>query len=231
MGKQIRKTQKLFIKYRKWRGGKTKIDTRPGGLYHDYMPGNGPARKGLLLTDGTISLRPPLFKDIKAVHTSARESLADMFPWMPWAHKDYSVKESRFWLKSRPEAWKNGAEYDFAIVDARDGSFLGGCGLNNIDHPNRTANLGYWVRSSRAGRGIAPAATLLLAGWGFKELRLNRIEIKMATGNVRSQRVAEKVGARREGIMRDRFLLYGRAYDAMLYSLLPADLDNRFPKE
>jgi ribosomal-protein-serine acetyltransferase len=116
-------------------------------------------------------------------------------------------------------------------VEARDGSLLGGCSINNIDQQNRTANLGYWVRSSRTGQGIAPAATLLLAGWGFKELHLNRIEIKTATGNIRSQRVAEKVGAKREGIMRDRFFLYGQAYDAILYSLLPADLDARFQKE
>ena len=169
-------------------------------------------------------LRSYRLKDARDVFDAARESLTAMYPWMPWAHKDYSIKDSREWMKKRPHEWGNGIEYDFAIFDARDGSFLGACGLNRIDHANRSANLGYWVRSSRMGKGIAPAATLLLAGWGFKELGLNRIEIVVAVGNLRSQRVAEKTGAQREGVMRNRLYLYDQIHDAALYSLVPGDL-------
>ena len=74
------------------------------------------------------------------------------------------------------------------------------------------------------GQGIAPAATVLLARWGFQELRLRRIEIIVATGNVRSQRVAEKAGAQREGVLRQRIKINDRMHDAAMYSLVPGDI-------
>ena len=56
--------------------------------------------------------------------------------------------------------------YDFAIIDT-NGTYAGGCGVNHINRLDRFANLGYWVRTSRAGRGIAPAAVLQLISWTF----------------------------------------------------------------
>ena len=107
----------------------------------------------------------------------------------------------------RAGAWEKGTEYEFAIIDAKDGSFLGGCGLNQINYKKRIANLGYWVRTSRTKRGVASAAVRLLAQFGLGKLKLNRIEIMAAVGNKASQRVAEKVGARREGILRKRIVV------------------------
>jgi RimJ/RimL family protein N-acetyltransferase len=56
--------------------------------------------------------------------------------------------------------------FAFVITDALDGTLLGGTGLNNLSLEYRLANLGYWVRSSRRGQGIAPAAARLLACFG-----------------------------------------------------------------
>jgi RimJ/RimL family protein N-acetyltransferase len=68
--------------------------------------------------------------------------------------------------------WKKWSEYEFAITDSRDGFFLGGCGLNHINRAHQIANLGYWARSSRAKQDIATAAVLLVARFGFDELKL-----------------------------------------------------------
>src|SRR4030042_853957 len=142
-------------------------------------------RKKLELTDGRIVLRPNRKEYIEATYKAIRESLAELSPWLPFAHKDYAIKETREWLKKRPGEWKKGTSYDFAIFDAKDEIYLGGCGINDIDKVYRKANLGYWVRTSRTGRGVATAATLLLAKWAFEELKLNRIEIVVATDNQR----------------------------------------------
>jgi RimJ/RimL family protein N-acetyltransferase len=85
---------------------------------------------------------------------------------------------------------------------------------------NRFANLGYWVRSSAAGRGVAPAAVRQVAAYAFRETDLNRLEIVIAVGNSRSQRVAEKVGATREGVLRSRLVLPSGPSDAVMYSLV-----------
>jgi ribosomal-protein-serine acetyltransferase len=182
-------------------------------------------KRDIVLTDGKVSLRPYQPADAENLYTAVRESLPELVVWMPWAHADYSLKESREWLKGKPAEWKAGIAYDFAILDGKNGTYLGGGAINRIDHENLGANLGYWIRSSQTGEGLATATALLLARWGFKELGLNRIEIVVATDNKRSQRVAEKTGARREGILRNRILIHGRAHDAVMFSLVPQDLN------
>jgi ribosomal-protein-serine acetyltransferase len=181
------------------------------------------------LTDGRVLLRPYEKRDAAETYKAIRESIKEMSPWLPFAHPDYSPDESRDWIKRRPGEWKHGYCYEFIILDAKDGACLGGMGINRIDYDNGLANLGYWVRSTRTGQGVAPAAARLLAGWGFKTLRLNRIEIIVAVENMRSQRVAEKLGAQREGILRNRLLLHGKPHDAVSFSLVPGDFSN--PRE
>ena len=180
--------------------------------------------KEIRLTDGVVSLEPYRISDIDRLYQAVRESVTEMSPWMPWCHVAYSIEESQAWVESRAEAWKKGTQYDFVITDARDGSFLGGCGLSHIDQANQIANLGYWVKTSRAKRGVASAAVRLLAQFGLGKLKLNRIEITAAVGNKASQRVAEKVGARREGILRNRIVVHDRVYDAVMFSVIPEDL-------
>ena len=177
-----------------------------------------------MLTRGIVILRPYRQSDAGDIFEAVRESLAEISPWLSFAHKDYSIKETREWLRARPRDWKKGTAYDFAILDVRDGTFLGGCGLNAIDNENHRANLGYWVRTGRTGQGVATIATLLLSEWSFKELALKRVEILVATGNKHSQRVAAKVGAKREGILRNRITVHDATYDAIMYSLIPGDI-------
>ena len=181
-------------------------------------------RKGLELTDGKILLRPYRMSDAKEAYNAIKESVAELSVWLPFAHEFYSLKENRAWVKKRPEDWKKGRVYEFAIFDTKDGTIIGGCGINGINKVDKHANLGYWVRTDRTGQGVAPAATLLLAKWGFNTLKLNRIEILVATGNQRSLRVAEKVGAKREGVLRNRILIRDKAYDAVMHSLIPGDV-------
>lgn len=150
---------------------------------------------------------------------AVRESVPDLRPWMPWCHPDYSVEESRSWLELQVSAFQQRAEFEFAIV-APDGRILGGCGLNHLDPLNRRANLGYWVRSSEARRGVATAAVRLLRAWAFANTDLVRLEVVIASGNAASHRVAEKAGATREGTLRSRLLLHGIAHDATMFSFV-----------
>jgi RimJ/RimL family protein N-acetyltransferase len=81
--------------------------------------------------------------------------------------------------------------------------------------------LGYWVRESRQGQGIAGEIARLIADFGFRMLGLARIEIVVAEENYPSRRVAEKLGASFEGIARRRILMCGASIDAAIYSLIP----------
>jgi RimJ/RimL family protein N-acetyltransferase len=181
-------------------------------------------QKKVVLTDGKVTLRPIRMSDLKELYAVIKESAAEISAWLPFAREDYAIEETRTWLKKSPKEWRRGTAYEFAILDAGDGKIIGGCGLNGIDKMNHRANLGYWVRTSHTGRGIAPAATLLLAKWGFDMLKLNRVEILVAVENARSLRVAEKAGAKREGILRNRLLIRNQGHDAVMHSLIPGEV-------
>ncbi len=167
----------------------------------------------------TISLRAYLPTDAQALYEAARESVAEMHRWLPWCRPDYTLDEAVAWASSRAGLADAGQEYAFAIVGA-EGRFLGGCGLNQVSPVHRFANLGYWVRTSETGRGVATEAVRQLAQFAFQNTDLIRLEIVCAVGNERSQRVAERAGAQREGLLRQRLLLHGRAVDAVMYSLV-----------
>jgi ribosomal-protein-serine acetyltransferase len=176
------------------------------------------------LTDGGILLRPYAAEDVDALYLAVRESIEELSVWMPWAHAGYTKDESRAFVMSRDEAWATEQEYGFGVFDAQTRDYLGGVGINHIVREYRYANLGYWVRTSRTGRGIASGAARLLARFGFEELGLGRIEIVAAVSNHASRRAAEKAGAVLEGILRKRLWLQGQPHDAALYSLVAEDL-------
>jgi len=182
-------------------------------------------KRDIELTDGFVLLRPYQTSDIDSQYEAARESIPEMFEWMSWCHPNYSIEESRTYIESHPEMWEKGTAYEFAITDPASGLYLGGCGINRIDNEWKRANLGYWVRTSQTKKGIATASTLLLAQFVFKELKLNRIEIIVEVGNKASQRVADKAGATKEGILRNGLSKYGNPCDAVLFSLIPQDLN------
>jgi RimJ/RimL family protein N-acetyltransferase len=178
------------------------------------------------LSDGTIMIRPYRAEDVDALYKAVRESINELTRWMPsWCHAGYTIDESRAFIMSRDEARAKEEEYSFGIFDARTLGYMGGVGLNHLVREYLYANLGYWVRTSCAGRGVASRAARLAARFGLEELGLQRIEIVAAVENVGSQRAAEKTGALREGILRKRLLHHGQSVDAVLYSLVAEDLN------
>lgn len=166
-----------------------------------------------------IRIRPYRLDDAPAIFEAVRESMSELQPWMPWCHPGYRIEETRSWLAAQVQAFQQRTAFEFAITDDA-GRYLGGCGLNQIEALNQRANLGYWVRSSQARRGIATAATVMTRDWGFANTDLVRIEILVAVGNVASRRVAEKSGAVYEGTLRSRLVVHGTRHDAALYAFI-----------
>lgn len=145
--------------------------------------------------------------------------------WMPWCHENYSIEESESFIKRVVEEWEQEMRYAFAIFDAANGEFLGGAGLNQYNNAHKFINLGYWIRSSRRNCGFASEATRALARASFADLPINRIEILVAIENEASQKAAEKAGATREGILRKRLLIGGRAHDGVMFSFMREDFE------
>lgn len=136
------------------------------------------------------------------------------------AMKAIQLEECRSWIESQ-----TGKEsYRLATFDTTRNTLMGGCSLSIKDKSFGIADLAYWVRTNETKRGFATSAALRLVQFGFKELNLNRIEIVMEIDNIPSQRVAEKLGATKEGVARNRLVLNGKPCDALMFSLIPQDL-------
>jgi len=175
------------------------------------------------LTDDIVILRPYEFGDESELQRAVQESLPDLKPWMSWAKDSYSVETARTFITLTRSYWSSGSMYAFAITDANSGEFLGSCSLSHIHPLYRFCNLGYWVRSSQRGKGIAGQAAKLIARFAFEKASLIRAEIVIAVGNDASRRVAQKIRAHDEGLLLNRMVIGVRVCNAHMFSLLPSD--------
>ncbi|WP_426703112.1 GNAT family N-acetyltransferase [Rhodanobacter sp. Col0626] len=178
----------------------------------------------LELTNGQLRLRPWQECDVEALVEAAQESTATVGRWLPWCHVNYGTDDAAAWITHCRAGWHSGEIHAFAVFEAASGQLLGGIGLNQLNLVHRSANLGYWLRQSRQGQGLAAAAATLVAQFGFDQLGLIRIEIITLPDNHASQRTAERAGARFEALARQRLWASGQAHDAHVYGLIPADL-------
>jgi RimJ/RimL family protein N-acetyltransferase len=126
------------------------------------------------------------------------------------------------WVERYVEGWRDGTRAGFAI-ESPTGEFLG-CGLFvSIDRDAGQGEIGYLVAPLARGRGIGTRALRLLTGWGFDELGLERIELRIDVTNTGSARMAERAGYTREGVLRSLAFKEGMRSDVGVWSRLAGD--------
>jgi ribosomal-protein-serine acetyltransferase len=182
-----------------------------------------------MLESDKIVLQKYTIEDIPLLFEAVEVSVDRVYPWLPWCHPNYTIAETEAWIKTRPQRWNEGKEFGFSIrvreaypAGNREGTIIGGCGIGIRSSP-WYGNLGYWLRTGYTGRGYATEATKLIAKFGIQQLQLKRLEIVASVKNTPSQKVAERAGAFREGICRNRLLIHDSFHDAVIYSFIPSD--------
>jgi RimJ/RimL family protein N-acetyltransferase len=176
------------------------------------------------LIAGGLCLRPLRHSDADAFAAAALESQATVGQWLPWCHAGYSLEEARQWLQACERNLEAGTAYSMGIFPEDGELLLGGIGINQINREHNFAQVGYWIRQSQQGRGIAPRALGMIAGFGFNVLGLTRLEIMVQDGNHGSRRVAEKAGATFDGLLKNRLMVRGTPCADAMYSLTPGDM-------
>ena len=177
-----------------------------------------------LATKGTIGIRPYRPKDTKPFYKAIIASLEYITRYLAWEHKNYALEDARGWIESRSAMWERGEQYSFLVYSVKDGQFLGSMDIDRIENINKIANLGYWIGQEVANRSIATTAAEMVVKFAFRELKLNRLEIITDIANIASRRVAEKLGAKKEGILRNRFFHHDQIHAAVMYSLILEDI-------
>ena len=176
------------------------------------------------LTDGVVTLRAHRASDADALAEAVRESVDTVGRWQDWCHAGYTTVDATSWLGMCRRDWLLGDGFEMLIVDARTDRLLGGMGVNQRNKEQRVANLGYWVRQSEQGRGVATRAARLAIRFAFDTVRVERLEIVVAEGNEPSRRTAARIGGVLEGMLRKRLIVDGSSVDALMHSIIRSDI-------
>lgn len=173
-----------------------------------------------VLNTSRLQLRPtsPLMFD--ALWEAIEISQPDLSRWLPWAVDPDPAATLQF-LETAAESWTSGRDRHFTIL--RDGKPCGQCSLDHLDPWGRGAEMGYWMRSDMCGQGLMTEAAAAVANFGFYSEALHRIELHAGVDNNASCRVAEKIGFRREGLLRHAGRGRDGFYDSYVYGLLVID--------
>ena len=175
------------------------------------------------LAQGTIRLRRYRPSDAMSLYESVHESIPELTK-RGFYRVDYTVQDAIADVRSNIRNWDMAQAYAYVIEETPGAMFVGQCRVEEIEYEHRNAALGWWVRTSCTGRGIATAAARLVAQAAFEDLNLIRLNIYMVADNVASRRVAEKIGGVLEGILRSQRIGPSGPIDCAVYGLLPTDL-------
>jgi RimJ/RimL family protein N-acetyltransferase len=126
------------------------------------------------------------------------------------------------WIARYERGWSEGSRAGFAILG--DGEILGFAGIFGLDDPGAEGEIGYFVAPEARGRGVAGRAVALLTRWGFDELGLERIELRIDTENAASARVAQRAGYHLDGVLRSKHFKEGLRADVGVWSRLRSDV-------
>jgi ribosomal-protein-serine acetyltransferase len=145
--------------------------------------------------------------------------------WLPWLDGTRTADDTREFIDGARAQLEKGEGMVAGIW--QEGELVGLVSFVRLDLTNRKALIGYWISADRQGRGLVTRACEALMDHGFGELGLNRIEIKAAAGNLRSQAVAVRLGMVREGVERQSEWLYDRFVDHVVFSMLRDEWSSR----
>ncbi|MEA2161862.1 MAG: hypothetical protein QOD66_4242 [Solirubrobacteraceae bacterium] len=167
------------------------------------------------MSDGVVSLREWREEDAQVVFEACQDEL--ILRWMPIIPRPYTMDDALAFVRDELGL----GPHQFAVV--ADERVVGSTGIRIGQ--NEVGEVGYWCAREARGRGVIPRAVRLLSRYAFESLGLGRLQLTADPENLASQRVAEKVGFRREGVLRSHMLHPdGRRRDSVMFSLLPGEL-------
>lgn len=167
------------------------------------------------------SWRPEDSAELFRLTGENRKILQEWLAWVPLVKKEKdSLNFIRKCLKEYKE--KSGLELGIWFKDR----LIGCIGLHHINKENRGTSIGYWLSLKYQGKGIMVQTVHALVNYGFRELNLNRIDLKAGKSNIKSRAIPEKLGFKLEGILREEVFVNNRFVSHAVYSILQREWKN-----
>lgn len=176
----------------------------------------------MLIRTPRLILTPPQINEGKIVNDAIRESFKELNRFMPWAKEIPSIEESEIFVRSAAANWilkKNEEPYlPLFMFDKETEEFIGATGYHHYDWVLGSIEIGYWIRTSYAGKGLMTEAINALTRYAFRELSMRRVSITCDINNIRSKSIPEKLGYHLESIVKsNRFDMNSNISDTLVY--------------
>lgn len=176
-------------------------------------------------TDTDVRLQRLTLEDAAPLYALIDRSRDNFRTWLTWVDGTRTVEQVSDSIKVslKKDAHRYGIYFKRELVGTIN--FHGG------SDQNRSDSIGYWLDQNYQGKGIMTKATFALLKIGFHALQLNSVRIHCATGNTASRAVAERLGFKLEGVLRQDVWLQNQFVDSAIYGMLATEFQSRFFSE
>ncbi|WMT39701.1 GNAT family protein [Paenibacillus sp. D2_2] len=137
--------------------------------------------------------------------------------WLKFPSITLKVDDSRNFIENVRMRFARNEGYWLGIW--MENKLVGSIGFIYLDQENKKTEIGYWIGKEYEGRGIITKTVKVLIEYVFNNLTFNKIEIGVATDNLRSRSIPEKLGFKLEGTIRDYEYINGKYHDRLIYGL------------
>lgn len=169
-----------------------------------------------------LILRIPGDDNAEAMNAAIRESQGELRPWMPWAKEPQTLPQTVAYIRRAQGQFMLRTDFAYCLLRKDDGYYLGNCGVHARDWDVPSFEIGYWLRTSEAGKGYMSEAVGMLSDYFMREVGAERMLIRCDSRNKASAAVAMKCGYEWEGtqhnVHRDND---GNLFDMQHYVWLP----------
>ena len=169
---------------------------------------------------------------LTAAHAPALFALTDrnrehLRRWLPWVDGTRSAKDTAKFIRGGREQLRKNDGFQAGIWYR--GELVGALGFHYWNWSLRKTEIGYWLAEPYQGKGIMTRACRALIDYAFRNLGLDRAEIRTAARNARSRGIAERLGFAKEGVLRKAEYSSRGPDDQLVYGLLRTDWSPRGP--
>lgn len=175
----------------------------------------------IILENEIVQLRPVQLTDIEAITVAAND--ARIWEHMSVTLLDHTSVEN--YVKKAIEEREQGISYMFAVIDQKTGELVGCTSFLDIALTHKRLEIGStWYTPSVWRTAINTNCKFLLLQYCFEELQLHRVQIKTGHDNTRSQQAIERIGAQKEGVLRNHMIKkQGTIRHTVMYSIILED--------
>ncbi len=171
--------------------------------------------------DDSLELRPLEPAHADDLYAVVEANRAYLRRWMGWVDKTKSVDDIRDFIRRSLE--QHARDDGFVAGVWHEGRIVGTIGMLYLRTEPRRTEIGYWLAEPLQGKGIITRGCRRLLDHLFGEPRLNRVEIRCATENHRSRAIAQRLGFKEEGVLRQMQVIDGQFVDPAVYGMLAGE--------